>query len=251
MAIRIRADFAGRSGARVNFELMAFDPDGTGIRSLTVRGNDGMEVPLDPPVPDQACPEIWETRISVLRSRLPLEPEAMDCVGTRTGPEELGLIGEVGFEPGISGGRLPCSAVQAEDCGRDTACNTAQSEAAEVRSRLGVLCDRVAHLRSLLVLAAFWAAFYYAAAIAAFIGAQAVAGIPFAGAVLAAILIAAGVAALAASVFFALDAWRLGNDLRQMDADRQQVAGAFREAAAEVSRRCCRQCILIDLTPPC
>jgi hypothetical protein len=227
----------------VSVRIFVLDESGSGIKRIRVRDRFGIFFAEQ----DFNCPESGVIDVGrVENDRFPIFVEGLDCEDRVTPADEpLPLLPPGSTDtPGI---RLPCSPTY---CPPNPGCNEAERQLIRARNEVLERCSEVSAIRSRRDSLLAAAAVMLAAAIAFTAIAAAVIGIPIVGQILFAAFF--GIAALlfGLAIGLAVAAWLEQQKLDEAQRRLQEARRRFTDAADNVSRACCSQCITVDLIQP-
>lgn len=227
----------------VGVRIFVIDESGSGIKRIRVRDRFGIFFAEQ----DFNCPVSGVIDLGrVEYDRFPIFVEGTDCADRVTPADKPLPLLPPGTtdEPGV---RLPCSPTY---CPPNPGCNEAERRLIRARNEVLERCSEVAAIRSRRDAFLAAAAVMLAAAIAFAAIAAAVVGIPIVGQILFAAFL--GVAALLFGLAIGLSvvAWLEQQKLDETQRRLQEARRRFTDAADNVSRACCSQCITVDLIQP-
>ena len=246
--INIEAVIYDSDETSVSVQLILHETTGSGIDWVHVVDRVGALV-AHIEIPD--CPREYTVDLGRIETvRLPLSASSFDCAEAET-PARVILVAHPSATPAEYPETVaPCISVRHID---NPACSGANAEAQRLRNEIVRICSNLDFIRDRVYRYRSAAAAFLLAGLAALAIAAVVSSIPFVGGILAALLMAAGLVLLVASVSYINLAYQEERRLAEEAARLEETRAQFTEAANQVMRACrCPGEITVDLTqPPC
>jgi len=235
------------STTHVVFQLRIADP--AGIRAVNIWDNGGIPVDVSDQLQEyDECSSAVTLRFEpMLRSRLPLRVEVINCDHASDLDENVGGMShpdDVDPSP-----RMPCHPTILIP--PSPACTRAQQVADNLRTRFVSLCRQIESTRNLMITGFTAAAVMFALAIAFLIAAAISVGFFIWGAAVSAFYVAFAVACMAAGAALLALANTYFNELTRLRGQRNALADEFADAVMDVRNHCCPSQITSNLDFPC
>jgi len=231
----------------VVFQLRIADP--AGIRAVNIWDNAGIGIDVSDQLReyDECSSAITLTFEPMLRSRLPLAVEVINCEDVSDVDDNVGGMSRPDdVEPSP---RMPCNPTLLIP--PTPACTRAQQTSDNIRTRFVSLCSQIETTRIGMITMFTAAAVMFALAIAFMIAAAVSSGFFIFGAAVSAFYIAFAIAAMAAGFALLSLANRLFNQLTRLQGQKNEIAEEFDQAVIDVRNHCCPSQITSNLDPPC